>query len=127
MFTFEYFFRSPRELIGGRAAGSPSHRWAPLLLPLEKRSPSDAGPEPPFLLVTLVPVFLSMFPTWDALDDSGGDSSAGSCVATAEAAAAAVAAASEEVAASNGVVAGGVVGAGNRTKVSSMTFTWARS
>ena len=61
LFTFEYFFRSPRELIGGRAAGSLSHRWAPLLLPLEKRSPSDAGPEPPLLPPTLVPVFLSMF------------------------------------------------------------------
>ena len=66
-------------------------------------------------------------PTGDPLDDSGGDSSAGSCVDTAEAAAVAVAAASEEVAASNVVVAGGVVGAGNRTKVPSMTFRWARS
>ena len=66
-------------------------------------------------------------PTWDPLDDSGGNSSAGSSVAKAEAAAAAVAAAAEEATASNGVVAGGVVGAGNRTKVSSMTFRWARS
>ena len=61
LFTFDYFFRSPREVIGGRAAGSLSHRWAPLLFPLEKRSPSDAGPEPPLLPPTLVPVFLSMF------------------------------------------------------------------
>ena len=80
-------------------------------------APSDVGSG-----VVLVHV-----PTWDPLDDSGGDSGAGSCAATAEAAAAAVAAASKEVAASNGVVAGGVVGAGNRTKVSSMTFRWARS
>ena len=72
-------------------------------------------------------VVLVHVPTWDPVDDSGGDSSAGFCVATAEAAAAAVAAASEEVAASNGAVARGVVGAGNRTKVFSITFRWARS
>ena len=46
-------------------------------------APSDVGSG-----VVLVHV-----PIWDPLDDSGGDSSAGSCVATAEAAAAAVAAA----------------------------------
>ena len=80
-------------------------------------APSDVGSG-----VVLVHV-----PTWDPLDDSGGESSAGSCDATAEAAAAAVAAASEELAASNGVVAGGVAGAGKRTKFSLMIFRWARS